>query len=235
MHKTRLPLRTWFIAAHLVTTHSNGISALQLQAKLGISSYGSAWFLLHRLRKAMVDPDRSALEGIVEIDESSFPYRTKDEPVGGGQGRSLIGKMVIAGAVELREGRYPARIRLEPIKDFTSETLHGFVQETTVKGSEIWTDGNTSYAEVPDRKHIPKVVRGEKAHELMPWIHRVFSNLKRFAMGVYHGFRRKYLQAYLDEFVFRWNRRRHYRVSFDALLGIGMVVGPVPLRELMAS
>jgi hypothetical protein len=73
------------------------------------------------------------------------------------------------------------------------------------------------------------------AHILMPWIHRAFSNLKRFAMGVYHGFRRKYLQAYLDEFVFRWNRRRHYRVSFDSLVGIGIGVGWMPLRALTAS
>jgi len=235
MHRTRLPLRTWFIATHLVTTHSNGISALQLQAKLGIGSYGSAWFLLHRLRKAMVDPERSTLEGIVEIDESSFVYRTKGEPEGGGQGRSPIAKMPIVGAVELREGRYPARIRLEPIKDFRHGTLHSFVMRNTVKGSSIWTDGNSAYAYVRDREHVPRVVKGKKAHELMPWIHRVFSNLKRFAMGVYHGFRRKYLQAYLDEFTFRWNRRRHYRVSFDALLGIGMVVGPVPLKVLTAS
>lgn len=127
MHKTRLPLRTWFLAAHFVATHSNGISALQLQAKLGISSYGSAWFLLHRLRKAMVDPDRTPLAGIIEIDETTMPYRTKDEPVSGGQGRSTIGKMVIAGAVELHDGRFPGRIRLDLIPDYTQETLHSFV------------------------------------------------------------------------------------------------------------
>ena len=235
MHKTRLPLRTWFLAAHFVTTHSNGISALQLQAKLGISSYGSAWLLLHKLRKAMVDPDRTALAGIVEIDESTIPFRTKDEPAEGGQGRSPIGKMVIAGAVELREGRFPTRIRLEPIRNFARETLHSFVLASTCTGSEIWTDGNLGYANVPGRTHLPRTVRGKKAHELMPWIHRVFSNLKRFAMGVYHGFRRKYLSAYLNEFVFRWNRRRHYKVAFDSLLRIGIGLGPVSLRALTGS
>jgi hypothetical protein len=235
MHGSHLPLRTWFLAAHFVATHSNGLSALQLQAKLGIGSYKSAWFLLHRLRKMMVDPDRSKLSGIVEIDESSFVYRTKNDPTTGGQGRSPIAKMVIAGAVELEDGRKPKRIRLAAIPDFTRQTLHRFVVQATVTGSEIWTDGNKSYADVPDRKHIPKVLYGNgKGHILMPWIHRVFSNLKRFAMGVYHGFRRKYLQAYLDEFVFRWNRRRYYRVSFDSLLGIGMGLGPMPLKTLVA-
>jgi transposase-like protein len=235
MHASHLPLRTWFLAAHLVATHSNGISAQQLQVKAGIGSYKSAWFLLHRLRKAMVDPDRSKLAGIVEIDETSFVYRTKDDPVWGGQGRSPIGKMVVAGAIELAAGKYPARIRLGVIPNFTRETLHGFVEKTTEKGSTIWTDGNTSYADVPDRKHVPKVIRKMAAHILMPWIHRVFSNLKRFAMGVYHGFRRKYLQAYLDEFVFRWNRRRYYRVSFDHLLGIGFGTGHLSYRTLTAK
>lgn len=183
----------------------------------------------------MVDPDRTRLAGIVEIDESSFVYRTKDEPIGGGQGRSPIGKMVIVGAVELEEGRYPGRIRLAAIPDFKRETLHAFVTSATTPKSEIWTDGNTAYATAPDRKVHARVVGKMAAHILMPWIHRAFSNLKRFAMGVYHGFRRKYLQAYLDEFVFRWNRRRHYSSSFDSLLGVGMGIGPVPLRRLVTG
>lgn len=235
MHATHLPLRTWFLAAHLLATHSNGISALQLQAKLGIGSYKSAWFLLHRLRKAMVAPDRDPLTGIVEIDETVIPYRTKNEPVAGGQGRSPIGKITVVGAVELREGYIPARIRLAPVRDYRRETLHGFVVNTTEAGSMIWTDGNTSYANLPDRQHVPTNVSWINAHVLMPWIHRVFANLKRYALGVYHGFRKRYLQAYLDEFVFRWNRRRHYRVSFDSLLGIGMKAGHFPLKALMAG
>jgi hypothetical protein len=80
MHRTHLQLRTWFLAAHLVAMHSNGISALQLQAKLGIGSYKTAWLLLHKLRRAMVDPEREPLEGMVEVDESSIAYRTKDDP-----------------------------------------------------------------------------------------------------------------------------------------------------------
>ena len=80
MRRTHLPLRTWFLAAHLVATHSNGISALQLQAKLGIGSYKAAWLLLHKLRRAMVNPDRNPLEGMVEVDESTIAYRTKDAP-----------------------------------------------------------------------------------------------------------------------------------------------------------
>ena len=183
----------------------------------------------------MVDPNRDPLEGVVEIDESTIPFRTKNEPVGGGQGRSPIGKIAIAGAVELKDGKTPGRIRLMPIAGYDRKTLHAFVTSTTTKGSAIWTDGNTSYADVPDRTHDSRVIGKLAAHVFMPWIHRVFANLKRFGLGVYHGFRKRYLQAYLDEFVFRWNRRRHYRVSFDSLLGIGIGVGHFPLKALRAS
>ena len=101
MHRSHLPLKTWLMAVHIVTSHSNGISALQLQAQLGLGSYKSAWLLLHKLRRAMVDPDRSLLEDLVEIDEATLPFRTVKDPTTGGQGRSRQGKMRIAGAVEL--------------------------------------------------------------------------------------------------------------------------------------
>ena len=80
MHRSHLPLKTWFMAVHIVTSHSNGISALQLQAQLGLGSYKSAWLLLHKLRRAMVDPDRSLLEDLVEIDEATLPFGTVKDP-----------------------------------------------------------------------------------------------------------------------------------------------------------
>jgi hypothetical protein len=234
MHRSKLPLRTWFLAAHLVATHSNGISALQLQAKLGIGSYKTAWLLLHKLRKAMVDPDRTPLEGLVEIDEASMPYHTKDEDVRVYIGsRSEAGKLAVVGAVEVRDdGRRAGRVRLQVITDFTRKTLHPFTIANTASGSHIATDGNTAYRKLPERGHTEHVVKRIDAHFLLPWIHRVFSNLKRYALGVYHGFRKRYLQAYLAEFVFRWNRRRHYRTAFDTLLGIGIRIGPFDLKAL---
>ena len=112
MHRSHLPLKTWFMAVHIVTSHSNGISALQLQAQLGLGSYKSAWLLLHKLRRAMVDPDRSLLEDLVEIDEATLPFRTAEDPPTGGQGRSPQGKMRIAGAVALSPEGEPRRIRI---------------------------------------------------------------------------------------------------------------------------
>ena len=106
------------MAVHIVTSHSNGISALQLQAQLGLGSYKSAWLLLHKLRRAMVDPDRSLLEDLVEIDEATLPFRTVKDPTTGGQGRSRQGKMRIAGRGRAIAQGEPRRIRLAPIGDF---------------------------------------------------------------------------------------------------------------------
>ncbi|URI15146.1 IS1595 family transposase [Brevundimonas albigilva] len=235
MHRTHLPLLTWFIASHLVATHSNGISALQLREQASIGSYKTAWFLLHRLRRAMVDPDRGGLVGVIETDETTIPFRTKDEPVAGGQGRSPIGKLVVVGGVEVHDDGSPGRIRLRAIPDFKRTTLHDFLTSVTLPGSLISTDGNIGYAGVPDRTVSAQVIGKMPAHVFMPWIHRVFSNLKRFGLGVYHGFRRAYLQAYLDEYCFRWNRRKWRHRSFDTLLGIGLRVGSLPYRTLVSK
>ena len=229
MHRSHLPLKTWLMAVHIVTSHSNGISALQLQAQLGLGSYKSAWLLLHKLRRAMVDPDRSLLEDLVEIDEATLPFRTVKDPTTGGQGRSRQGKMRIAGAVELSPEGEPRRIRLAPIGDFSARSLHAFVAGTSAPGARVITDGWSGYPGLPDHDHQPKVVGATPAHLVLIWIHRVFSNLKRWALGTFHGLRRAHLRRYLDEFVFRWNRRRHTATAFDTLLGIGARLRPARL------
>lgn len=105
------------------------MSALQLQPKLGLDSYKTAWLLLHKLRRAMVDPDRRPLRGMIEIDETNVPFRRKDEPEGGGQGRSPIGKIFMIGAVEVQAGKYTARCRLQRIVNINRESLHAFIRE----------------------------------------------------------------------------------------------------------
>ena len=169
----------------------------------------SAWLLLHKLRRAMVAPDRSLLEDLVEIDEATLPLRTKQEPPTGGQGRSPQGKMRIAGAVELSPEGEPRRIRLAPIGDFSACSLHAFVAGTSAPGARVTTDGWSGHGGLSDHDHAPKIVGTTSAHLVLRWSHRVFSNLKRWALGTSHGLRRPHLRRYLDEFVFRWNRRRH--------------------------
>ena len=191
MHSSKLPLTVWFWAAYLMATHSNGISALQLQRLLALGSYKSAWLLCAKLRRAMVAPARALLAGIAEIDETEIPLRAKDDPIRGGGGRSSQSKMLVAGAVEVADGA-PGRIRLATIQDFSAASLHGFVAANLAQGATIKTDGWAAYPGAPNVAHDPHVVGNMAAHIVLPWIHRVFSNLKTWALGVYHGLRRKH-------------------------------------------
>jgi hypothetical protein len=190
MHGSKLSLTVWFWAAYLIASHANGISALQLQKQLGLGSYKSAWFLAAKLRLAMVAPGRSPLQGLVEADETTFPCRSKDDPVTGGGGRSAQGKRLIAGAVEVQDGR-PGRIRLSEIKNFSAASLHGFLADNLARDAAAKTDGWAAYPGAKDIKYEPHVVGPMAAHIVLPWIHRVFANFKTWALGVYHGLRRK--------------------------------------------
>lgn len=233
MHASHLPLKVWFTAIHIVTSHSNGVSALQLQAQLGLGSYKSGWLLLQKLRRAMVDPGRGLLEGVVEIDETEIPLRRRDDPPAGGRGRSPQGKMFVAGAVELSPDGQPRRIRLAPIADFSAATLRPFVAAVAAPGARVVTDGWSGYAGLADHAHKPKVVGTMAAHVVLRWTHRVFSNLKRWGLGTFHGLRRQHLKRHLDEFVFRWNRRRHTAAAFDTLLGLGARLAPATARDFV--
>ena len=232
MHGSKLPLTVWFWAAYLMATHSNGISALQLQRQLGLGSYKSAWLLCAKLRRAMVAPSRALLAGIAEVDETEIPLRGKNDPITGGGGRSSQSKMLVAGAVEVADGA-PGRIRLAKIEDFSAASLHRFIAANLAQGGTIKTDGWAAYPGAPNVAHDPHVVGNMAAHIVLPWIHRVFSNLKTWALGVYHGLRRKHLQSYLDEFVFRFNRRRIRHAAFRSLLSIGLVTEPITYKILI--
>ena len=178
--------------------HKNGMSARQLWLQLGLGSYKTAWLLLRKLRRAMVDPEREPLAGLVEVDETSLSFRTKDDPVTAKPGRSHEGRLLIAGAVEI-VGKGPGRIRLTVIGDYSAATLNAFVAGNVAAGSTVVSDGWSGYATLTDVKHDPRVIGDAPAHLVLPWIHRAFANAKRWALGIYHGLRRQHLQTYLDE------------------------------------
>lgn len=233
MHGSKLSLTVWFWGAYLMATHSNGISARQLGRQLGLGSYKSAWLLCAKLRRAMVNPDRSPLSGLVEVDETQIACRTKDDPVAGGGGRSPDGKMQVIVAVEVIDKTAPGRLRLGTIKDASAASLHPFIKANVAEGATLKTDGWSAYPGVPGYTHEPHVVGKMAAHVVLPWVHRVIANLKVWAMGVYHGLRRKHLQAYLDEFVFQFNRRAKPHAAFRTLLGIGVAIKPATYKMLI--
>jgi transposase-like protein len=232
LHRSHLPLRLWFLAAWLVATHRNGISARQLWLQLGLGSYKTAWLLLRKLRRAMVDPRREPLAGLVEVDETSLPFRPKDAPVAAKPGRSHEGKLLLAGTVEIK-GKGPGRVRLAVIESYSATTLAGFVAAAVANGSTVVSDGWSGYATLKEVKHDPKVVGPMAAHLVLPWVHRVFATTKRWGLGVYHGLRQKHLQAYLDEFVFRFNRRHTPAAAFERLLGLAASLQPASYQMLI--
>src|SRR3954466_11679979 len=230
LHRSHLPLKLWFLAAWLVATHRNGISARQPWSQLGLGSYKTAWLLVRKLRRAMVDPEREPLAGLVEVDETSLPFRAKGEPAR--PGRSHEGRLLVAGAVEIR-GKGPGRIRLAVIDDYSAVALGAFVAAVIAAGGTVVSGGWPGYRRLKDVKHEPKVVGDVPAHLVLPWVHRVFANAKRGALGVYHGLRPKHLQAYLDEFVFRFNRRRTPAAAFERLLGLSLSLEPATYNILV--
>ena len=247
MHGSKLALTVWFWAAYLMAGHSNGVSANQLWNRaltgpgfagfasqlwklLGLGSYKTAWLLCAKLRRAMVDPERDPLVGVVEVDETTIAHRTAGDPVPPRPGRSPDGRLPIAAAVEV-SGGVPGRIRLARITDYSAVSLRGFLSCNVAAGAIARTDGWSGYAGVPG--HEPHVIGPMAAHVVLPWVHRVFANLKRWALGVYHGLRPKHLQSYLDEFVFRFNRRRNRPAAFQSLLRIGATTKPVTYKMLI--
>jgi len=233
LHGSKLDLTIWFWAAYLMATHSNGMSALQLQKQLGLGSYRTAWMLAAKLRRAMVDPDRNPLLGLVEIDETSLPFHTGENPHAGGVGRSHVGKMLVVGSIEVGDGNTPGRLRLNCITDYGADSLNEFITQNIAATSTAKTDGWSGYTNVPLNAHDPHVIGNMAAHVVLPWIHQMFSNLKGWARGVYHRLRRKHLQTYLDEFVFRFNRRRTRQAAFRSLFAIAVRVKPVSYNMLI--
>ena len=235
MHATRTPLQVWFWGAYLVTTQTPGMSALQFQRQLGIGRYETAFQLLHKLRVGMVRPDQDRIGGewSVEVDETLVGGKTR------GEGRGVHHKTYVVGAVEARQklhkgGRrnvYAGRLRLLVSDDRSAKSLETFVTDNILPGSQVSTDGWSGYNNLAELgyNHAAVVLDGdpEKVEQALPMIHLVFSNLKAWLLGTHHGVSQQHLPAYLNEFVFRFNRRFYPMTAFATVLGIGMrVTGP---------
>lgn len=242
MHRSHIPIQEWFWAAYLVATHTPGISALQLQRQLGIGGYQHAWHVLHRLRRGMVHDARSRLSGLVEADETFVGGRIQ-----GKKGRGVVAshdKSLVVGAVEVlayhdtdgtRKER-AGRVRLALIPDASEESLGSFLERNVDPGSRVRTDGWPGYSEaaLADFMHHVRVIgQAQRAHKRLPHIHRALGNLKTWLNGTHHGVEPKHLQSYLDEYVFRYNRRKTPMAAFQTLLGISAQKKPVTLHELM--
>lgn len=234
---TRTPLTVWFAAAWQVTTQKNGISALGLKRVLGLGSYQTAWAMLHRYRTAMVRPGRERLSGDVEADESFFGGVKP-----GKRGRGAAGKVLVAIAIEQHSPRGFGRARMQVIPDATAVTLRNFLLANVEPGAAIISDGLGSYPAAcgDEYLHKPFNVRasGLPAHLRLPGVHRVSSLAKRWLLGTHQGgVEPGHLQAYLNEFCFRFNRRhsRARGLLFFRLMQLAVNALPVTYRQLVTN
>ena len=258
MHKSHTPLSTWFWGAYLITTQTPGMSALQFQRQLGLSRHETAFQLLHKLRAGMVRPERDSVGGehAVEIDETLVGGRTR------GEGRGVHHKVYVIGVVERRhrkdgedrsaegqrndhsEGRplkrevYAGRLRLQVVADRKAATCKRFVTENVVVGSTVRTDGWQGYDGLTAAGYVHQAIPMNADHELedahLPFVHLVFSNFKSWLLGTHHGVSQQHLQAYCNEFVFRFNRRFYPATTFNSLLGLAAKTVP-PTYETLYS
>jgi len=219
-------LTYWFWAAYLMTKDKRGVSALLVQRQLGLSCYETAWMMPHKLRRAMVNVAREPLHGEVEVDETWVG----GEQAGLRGSRQLKGRKaaLVLVAVEKR-GRGSGRVRMKVIQDFKAKTILPFLQQNVSPGSTIYTEGLKSFAGLSEAgyKHIARTqpLRTELrkgAKSTVPLADRAIGNLQQWLIGTYHGVSKPQLQVYLDEFVFRHNRRKTPAAAFQTLLGLGI-------------
>ena len=217
---TRKPLTLWFHAIWHVTSQKNGASAVSVQKTLGLGSYLTAWTWLHKLRRAMVRPGRDRLCGRVEVDETFVG----GEEVGV-DGRQTRKKSLVVIAAE-EDGRGIGRIRLARISDATKNNLHSFVERAITPGTTVHTDGLPAYRGLKAKGYCHDVTvlsslkDKDAAIRLLPRVHRIAALLKRWLLGTHQGaVTRDHLEYYLDEFTFRFNRRKRQAVLSIASAG----------------
>jgi len=238
--KTRTPLRVWLAAAWYLTNQKQGVSALGLQRVLGLGSYQTAWTMLHRFRRAMVRPGREQLKGLVEVDETYLAITDRQEPISPVGRKSSTTKVLVVMAVEILQPKGFGRIRLRRIPKDSAPCVIPFVQEVIEPGAQVRTDGSAAYRSLGELgyDHQPTVMLGSDvpAHVSMAGVHRVASLVKRWILGTHHGsVQPEHLDAYLDEFVFRFNRRTSSSrgMLFYRLLQQAVVTAPVTYEDVV--
>ena len=231
LHKTRTPLVKWFWAIWMVAQDKGGTSAMRLSRQLGLG-YRTAWTMLHKLRKAMGQRDAGyTLTGSIEMDDAYFGGAV----AGKKRGRGTPNKTPVAVMVENR-GKHAGFMAIRTLSTVNKQQVDAAANAKIAPGQQIHTDGLNAYngLEALGHDHHAETVPPSQAHEKLPWVHIAISNAKRFLLGTYHGVSHKYLQAYLDEFCYRFNRRAWEPTLTSRLLTACMVANPVPLAELKA-
>ena len=233
MHGSKLPFRYWFIAIHLLTSTKKSFSAVELQRQLGHKRYEPIWHMLHKLRAIMGQRDAQYnLSGIMELDEGYFttqiPEAEKQKPLKRGRGSQKKSKVLVMAESTPLEGqtkvkgksRKVGHIKMIVVDNLKSATITPLVKEHVCGESVIDSDSSTSYVKLKDtvRAHRPKVIPKTEVGKVLPWVHIAISNAKRQLLDIYHQINPSYLQSYLNEFCYKFNRRYFGENLFDRLM-----------------
>lgn len=222
MHSSNLPLLTWFIAIHLVTSTKKSFSASELQRQLGIGCYQTVWEMLHKIRSVMGKRDSGyKLNGSMELDDAFFTIslddNRKDKKLKRGRGSQKKAKVLVITESKdqdrkdnrKRIQKSVGHIKMIVLNDLKSNTLDNEVKKWIDRESDITTDDSKSYVNFKNivRSHSSQVVEPKEIDKVLPWVHIVISNAKRQLLDIHHDIRPEFLQRYLDEFCYKFNRR----------------------------
>ncbi|HKL34589.1 MAG TPA: IS1595 family transposase [Tangfeifania sp.] len=232
MHKSKLPFRYWFIAMHLLTSTKKSFSAKEIQRQLGHKRYHPIWHMVHKLRNSMGKRDGEyVLAGRIELDEGYFstevPEEEKNQLLKRGRGSQKKSKVLVMAESTMvespKKGQKPRRVgylKMRVIEDLKSETIDEIVKDMASSAEEVDTDDSTSYVNL--KRYIPRhnsqVIPKEKVGEVLPWVHIAISNAKRQLINTFHDIKPEFLQNYLDEFCYKFNRRYYGEALFNRLL-----------------
>jgi len=233
MHGSKMSFRSWFIAIHLLTATKKTFSAKEIQRQLGHKRYQPVWEMMHKIRIAMGKRDsKYQLSGQMELDEGFFstirPDEEKDKPLKRGRGSQKKTKVLVLAESVIVEGKLTKKgkprkvryIKMQVIEDLEAKTITSFVEDTVSKEATIDTDDSTSYVMLKTvvKKHNPRVIPKNKIGEALPWVHLAISNAKGLLLNMFHGIKPEYLQNYLNEFCYNFNRRYFGEALFERLL-----------------
>ena len=231
MENSNLSFLIWYKTMFLMSVTKKGFSAKEIQKQLGLKRYEPVWAMVHKLRKAMGNRDaKYTLEGMIEFDEAYFTVESSEiEQEKGIRGKGAVGKQNVAMMAEstpledIDSGKKEKQVRFfkaKVLNGHNGEEINETIKESIDNQSIVFTDKSASYVDIADfvELHIMEKSSKETTEETLKWVHIAISNAKRNLLGNYHKIKRKYLQLYLNEFIYKLNRRYFGDRLFERLI-----------------
>ena len=234
-HSTKTSITVLFRALWFIVAQKSGVSAVSVQKILGIPGYETVWVWLHKFRRLMVMPERTKLSGTVEIDETLVGGKKS-----GKRGRGAEGKILVIIAIELI-GKKMGRVRMATIESADRLHINRFIKDNVELGSTVITDGWKGYTDVKKMKYRHEIQNKRiilDKEEITPNVHKIASLLKRWLLGTHQNYTSQdYLNFYLDEFAFRYNRRnsKSRGLLFYTLLKQAMSHQPLSKKNMFET